>query len=267
MTKIDYTRQTIIVTGASSGLGAEFARQLSARGANLVLVARRQGRLEDLAAQIERPGGGTVTTIAMALDRPDAGRVLREKLESRGIHATGLINNAGIGSYSKLIDDDPDRVQQMLTLNISSLVDLTQAYFGVFSTQKTSVLVNIASVLGYVPTPSMAAYGASKAFVVSFTESLWDEARGTGLRVATLAPAAMQTEFFDASGSEASDLGTKRSKPEDVVAALIKSLDKGTRNPSIIPFGSPLANLPRFLTRRSMVRFMGMLARRNDARS
>ena len=97
MSKVDYRSQTVIVTGASSGLGAEFARQLARRGANLVLVARRADRLESLAAELTRAHSVTVTVVARDLGRPDAGRTLRAELESRGIHATGLVNNAEIG--------------------------------------------------------------------------------------------------------------------------------------------------------------------------
>ena len=100
MSRIDYTTQTVIVTGASSGLGAEFARQLAARGANLVLVARREDRLKALADELTRRDGVTVTTLARELDRPDAGRTLRAELESRGIFATGLVNNAGFGTHN-----------------------------------------------------------------------------------------------------------------------------------------------------------------------
>ena len=99
MTKIDYHNQTTIVTGASSGLGAEFASQLAARGSNLVLVARRANRLETLAEELIRAHSVAVTVIARDLGQPDAGRTLRAELESRGIHATGLVNNAGLGTH------------------------------------------------------------------------------------------------------------------------------------------------------------------------
>jgi len=109
MSKIDYKRQTIIVTGASAGLGAEFARQLARRGANLVLVARRADRLESLAAELSRAHGVAVTCVARDLGLPDAGRTLWSELESRGIHATGLVNNAGFGTHSAFTNEDPDR--------------------------------------------------------------------------------------------------------------------------------------------------------------
>src|SRR4051812_26567547 len=102
MTRIDYRKHTIVVTGASSGLGAEFARQLAHRGSNLVLVARRAERLETLGEELTSAHGVTVTVIARDLGQPDAGRTLRAELESRGIYATGLVNNAGFGTHKSL---------------------------------------------------------------------------------------------------------------------------------------------------------------------
>lgn len=201
MTKIDYHDQTTIVTGASSGLGAEFARQLAARGSNLVLVARRADRLETLAEELIRAHGVAVTVVARDLGQPDAGRTLRAELESRGIHATGLVNNAGFGTHDTFSNEDPDRLQDMIALNVAALVDLTRAYIDPLASAGTGVLINVASLLGFQPTPYLAVYGATKAFVLSFTESLWEETRGTGLRVLAISPGAVATEFYDAAGS------------------------------------------------------------------
>src|SRR3954465_7299109 len=208
MSKVDYHRQTSVVTGASSGLGAEFARQLARRGANLVLVARRADRLESLAAELTRAPrvtgtaaarahGVTVTVVARDLGLPDAGRTLRAELESRGIYATGLVNNAGFGTHDAFPDEDPDRLQSMIALNVSALVDLSRAYIDPLTSADTGVLINVASLLGFQPTPYLSVYGATKAFVLSFTESLWEETRGTGLRVLAVCPGATRTEFFD----------------------------------------------------------------------
>ena len=190
MTKIDYRHQTVIVTGASSGLGAEFARQLARRGANLVLVARRADRLQSLADELTRAHGVTVTVVARDLGLPDAGRTLRAELESRGIYATGLVNNAGFGTHDAFTDEDPERLQSMIALNVSALVDLSRAYIDPLTSADTGVLINVASLLGFQPTPYLSVYGATKAFVLSFTESLWEETRGTGLRVLAVCPGA-----------------------------------------------------------------------------
>ncbi|MEU2288554.1 SDR family oxidoreductase [Streptomyces sp. NPDC013178] len=261
MSDIDYHRQTVIVTGASSGLGAEFARQLARRGANLVLVARRADRLESLAAELTRAHGVSVTAVARDLGQPDAGRTLRAELESRGIYATGLVNNAGFGTHDAFTDEDPDRLQSMIALNVSALVDLSRAYIGPLSSADTGVLINVASLLGFQPTPYMSTYGATKAFVLNFTESLWEETRGTGLRVLAVNPGATKTEFYDVAGSSA-DYGTKRVTPEQVVKIALDTLDRRSAPPSVVTNGRPVALLGRLLPRRSMVRLMGWMDRR-----
>src|SRR5581483_3984489 len=202
MNTVDYHRQTVIVTGASSGLGAEFARQLARRGANLVLVARRADRLQGLAAELTGAHGVTVTAVARDLGQPDAGRTLRAELESRGIFANGLVNNAGFGTHNAFTDEDPGQLQSMITLNVSALVDLSRAYVGPLAAADTGILINVASLLGFPPIPYMSVYGATKAFILNFTEALWEESHGTGVRVLAVCPGAMQTEFFDAAGSQ-----------------------------------------------------------------
>ncbi|MFJ9743342.1 SDR family NAD(P)-dependent oxidoreductase [Streptomyces sp. NPDC101166] len=262
MSDIDYHRQTVIVTGASSGLGAEFARQLARRGADLVLVARRADRLESLAAVLTRAHGVTATAVARDLGLPDAGRTLRAELESRGIFATGLVNNAGFGTHDAFTDEDPDRLQSMIALNVSALVDLSRAYIAPLTSADTGVLINVASLLGFQPTPYLSVYGATKAFVLSFTESLWEETRGTGLRVLAVCPGATQTEFYDVAHSQSADYGTKRATPEQVVTIALDTLDRRSAPPSVVTNGRPLALAGKFLPRRSMVRLMGWMARR-----
>ena len=262
MNRINYRNQTIIVTGASSGLGAEFARQLARRGSDLVLVARRADRLELLADELTRTHGVTVTTVARDLGRPDAGRTLRAELESRGIYATGLVNNAGFGTHNAFPDEDPERLQDMIALNVGTLVDLSHAYVQPLTSAETGVLINVASLLGFQPTPYMSVYGATKAFVLNFTEGLWAEARGTGLRVLAVCPGAMDTEFFEAAGSQTADYGAKRLSPEAVVKKALATLDRRSAPPSVITNGRPLALASRLLPRRLIAQLMGRLARR-----
>ncbi|MEU1939293.1 SDR family NAD(P)-dependent oxidoreductase [Streptomyces coeruleorubidus] len=262
MSKIDYRRQTVIVTGASSGLGAEFARQLARRGADLVLVARRADRLKDLADELTHAHGVTVHVVARDLGQPDAGRTLRAELESRGIYATGLVNNAGFGSHNALADEDPDRLQSLIALNVSALVDLSRAYIDPLTSTDTGILINVASLLGFQPTPYLSVYGATKAFVLSFTESLWEETHDTDLRVLAVCPGATKTEFYDAAGSETADYGAKRVTPDHVVRTALDTLDRRSAPPSVITNGRPIALASKILPRRLIVRFMGRMARR-----
>ncbi len=185
MSKIVYRTQTTLITGASAGLGAEFARQFAARGSNLVLVARRADRLQALADELSAKHQITVAVVPFDLTVPAAGEALAEEVARRGIAVTSLVNNAGFGTHAPFRKDDPARMQQEIGLNVASLVDVTRAFID----QLTGVLVNVASTLGYQPWPNAAVYGATKAFVLSFTEALWQESRGTGLRVLAISRA------------------------------------------------------------------------------
>ena len=151
----------------------------------------------------------------------------------------------------------------MIALNVGALVDLSRAYIDPLTSADTGVLINVASLLGFQPTPYMSVYGATKAFVLSFTESLWEETRDTGLRVLAVCPGATETEFFDAAGSQSADYGAKRATPADVVRTALDTLDRRSAPPSVITNGRPLALASKLLPRRLIVRFMGRMARRS----
>ncbi|MCG7631429.1 MULTISPECIES: SDR family NAD(P)-dependent oxidoreductase [Gordonia] len=264
MTSTDYRGQNFIVTGASSGLGEEFARRLAERGSDLVLVARRGDRLAALADELTRQHGVRVTTLVRDLGSPEAGRTLREELQNRGISVTGLVNNAGFGSRSVFAREDPARLQSMIALNVSALVDLTHAFVEPL-TRNNGTIINVASILGYQPTPYLAVYGATKSFVLSFTESLWEETRTSGLRVLAICPGAVATEFYDVAGSRSADFGTKRATPRRVVDVALGTLDRSSPPPSVISNGRPLSIVTKFMPRRAVVRLMGALQRRAGA--
>ncbi|MEU2931225.1 SDR family NAD(P)-dependent oxidoreductase [Streptomyces sp. NPDC007251] len=215
-----------------------------------------------MADELTRTHGVTVTVVARDLGLPDAGRTLRAELESRGIQATGLVNNAGFGTHDAFSDGDPERLQSMIALNVASLVDLSHAYIDPLISAGNGILINVASLLGYQPTPYLSVYGATKAFVLSFTESLWGETRGTGLRVLAVCPGAVETEFYDAAGSQSADYGSKRATVDHVVKTALATLDRRSAPPSVITNGRPLALASKVLPRRLIVRAMGWTARR-----
>jgi uncharacterized protein len=226
--RIDYSSQTVLITGASSGIGAEFARQLAARGASLVLAARREDRLAALAAELAERHGTASTVIAIDLGEPDAGP--RLKAATAGTNVTSLINNAGFGTQGPFIDGDPDRYTAEIRLNVETLVSVTHA----FLPQLSGILINVASNASYLPVPYMAVYGATKAFVRSFTDALWYETKGSGLRVLSLSPGSTTTEFFDVMGSEVA-VGGYQQTAEAVVATALKTLDKRNPAPGVVP--------------------------------
>ncbi|UTP28080.1 SDR family NAD(P)-dependent oxidoreductase [Streptomyces rapamycinicus] len=260
---ISFSGQTTIVTGASSGIGAAFARELARRGSDVVLVARRHDRLEALASELRTRHGVRATAIPLDLSEPGAGRRLAADLARRDITVDGLVNNAGFGTDGAFHEEDPDRLTDEINVDVANLVDLTRAFIEPLRDSGRGVLVNVASMAAYTPIPAMAVYAACKAFVLSFTEALWYESRGTGLRVLSLAPGLTRTEFFDGLGSGAHQ-GTYQT-PEQVVTTAMRALDRG-RRPSVQSGrrNALLVRLPRFTTRRRTVLLSGVISARSS---
>ena len=263
MSSVDFSSQTTIVTGASSGIGAAFARALAQRGSDVILVARRLDRLQELAGELERDHGVRATPIALDLSRPGAGQTLAGEVAARGLTVTSLVNNAGFGTDGPFHEEDPDRLQDEIAVDVANLVDISRAFIEPLRQAGRGILVNIASMAAYMPGPDMAVYAACKAFVLSFTEALWYESRSSGLRVLSLAPGLTRTEFFDdlAGGSYNGSYQT----PEQVVEAGLRSLDSGNRRPSVVSGrGNAIAaGVGRFFTRRRAVILSGQFGARS----
>jgi short-subunit dehydrogenase len=247
---------------ASSGLGAEFARRLAARGADLVLVARREERLKALAEQLSAAHGVAVETIAMDLAVEGCGDLLAAEVDRRGITVSSVINNAGFGTYGRFHEEDPQRLRQEVALDVTAVVDISRAFIGPLRGRGEGVLVNVASAAAYQPVPNMAVYAATKAFVLSFTEALWQESRGTGLRVMALSPGATRTEFFDVVGTEDAAGGTRWQTSEQVVRTALKALDRKNPPPSVVSgaLNRAMTLSGRFATRRTVVRMVDRMS-------
>ncbi len=261
MNAVDYRGRTTLITGASSGLGAEFARQLAARGSHLVLVARREDRLEALAGQLSAAHGVKAESIAMDLSVDGCGELLAAEVDRRGIAVSSVINNAGFGTYGRFHEEDPQRLRQEVGLDVTAVVDISRAFIGPLRRRGEGVLVNLASTAAYQPVPYMAVYGATKAFVLSFTEALWHESRGTGLRVMALSPGATRTEFFDVVGTEDAASGTRMQTSEEVVRTALKALDRRNPPPSVVSgaMNRIMTLSGRFASRRTVVRIVGRM--------
>jgi len=253
---IDYRGARILITGASAGIGARFARELARRGSDLVLVARRTERLEALAAELKDV---EVTVLPCDLTEPGAVEGLAAELRKRGIKLTGLINNAGFGTYGPFAGEDAARLRTEIALDVSAVVELTKTFIDELVASK-GVLVNVASMAAYTPVPRMAVYGAAKAFVLSFTEALWQEHRRSGLRVLALSPGATRTEFFDVAGPEAA-AGARMHTPELVVATALRTLDRRNPPPSVAVgrLNRLMLPLARLANRRLAVMAMGAM--------
>lgn len=200
MEKLHWPGTTALVTGASSGLGVEFARQIAARGADLVLVARSEDKLVQLAAEIRSSTGRQVHVVSADLTEGDAViRVLTE-LEQRGIVIDHLINNAGVGRAKAIAKDDPAILSRMIQLNCIALTELTARLLPQLIERGRGGILQVASVIGFSPCPYQASYAATKAYVKSLTEALEVELVGTGVRTSALCPGHVQTGFQKAAG-------------------------------------------------------------------
>ncbi|MEV7512788.1 SDR family NAD(P)-dependent oxidoreductase [Streptomyces sp. NPDC090085] len=228
-----YRGTTALITGASSGLGVEFARQWAGRGADVVLVARRLDRLERLAEDLEARYGTRAHVVAADLSAPGAAAALHAELDSRGIRVQTLVNNAGFGSHGAFAGQDPARINEMIQLNVIALTELTRQFLPQMTADGRGALVTVASAAAYQPTPSMAVYGATKAFVLNFTEAVAYETRASSLRVLAVSPGPVRTEFFDVVGSNDAAVG-RMATPEQVVTATLRALDRRSSPPSIV---------------------------------
>jgi hypothetical protein len=216
-----------LVTGASSGIGAEYARALRARGGAVVLVARRQDRLGALAAAL----GGEPGVIVLATDlaREGAAREIHDELERRGLAIDGLVNSAGLGLTGPFASQPERAIRAMLDVNTRAVVELTRAFLPAMLERRRGRIVNVASNAAFQPIPYLAVYAATKAFVLAYTEALADEVAGSGVRVQALCPGITATEFLDVSETRA-DLRVRRLPmltPQEVVRASLEGLESG----------------------------------------
>ncbi|UCF20387.1 MAG: SDR family oxidoreductase [Gemmatimonadota bacterium] len=184
-----------LVTGASSGLGADFARELGRRGANLILVARRQDRLERLAAEIEAKHRVETDVIASDLSVPDARDALLRALSDGGRAIDILIKNAGLGVHGNFLDNSWEEEREVIEVDIIALVHLTKLLLPEMVSRGFGRILQLASTAAYQPVPSYAVYGAAKAFVASFGEALNRELKGTGVTCTVVSPGVTDTEF------------------------------------------------------------------------
>ena len=195
-------QETVLITGASGGIGAELARVFAANGYDLVLAARSAGPLEHLAQELRDRHGVTARVVQADLAEPGAAaRLWREAGGAEG-GIDVLVNNAGVGLYGPLADQEPEALTRMLQLNVVALSDLTRLALPAMLQRKAGGILNVASIVAYQPGgPRMAAYYASKSFVLSFSKGLSRELAGTGVTVTALCPPALRTAFEERSGA------------------------------------------------------------------
>lgn len=216
---------TTLITGASSGIGAAFARKLAARGRNVLLVARSEDKLIALCNELGRLTSIRAQYVALDLQQPEAAAQLFEETKKRELEIEMLINNAGYGSMGDFAKLDLNRELEMIQLNVRAVVDVTHRFLRPMRERKRGTIINVASTAGFQAVPYMATYAATKAFVLSFSEALAEENRSHGVHVMALCPGVTETNFFEASEMDRPPMRTIQT-PEEVVDAALRGLSR-----------------------------------------
>jgi len=242
-------KKVALVTGASAGLGVDFARQLSKRGHRLVLVARRKERLDELAREL-----GNARAVALDLSRKDAAVKLLADLEANGEIVDVLVNNAGFGLIGRFAELDAKRERQMIDLNVATLTDLCRAVAPGMIKRKSGAILNVASTAAFQPGPKMAIYFATKAFVLSLSEALHEELKPHGVKVSCLCPGPTRTEFGDVAGFGGNGVFDRVAmESAEVVRIGLQALDKN-KAVAIAGFVNKVGALSTRFAPRSVVR-------------
>ncbi|MEA2203336.1 MAG: uncharacterized protein QOE77_112 [Blastocatellia bacterium] len=218
--------KTTLITGASSGIGEVFARKLAARGDNVLLVARSEDKLMTLCNELGRINSIRAQYVAIDLSKPDAPAQLFAETQKRELEIDFLINNAGFGSMGDFTKLDLTRELNMIDLNVRALVELTQRFLVPMRERKSGAIINVASTAGFQAVPFMATYAATKAFVLSFSEALWEENRSHGIKVMALCPGVTETGFFEAASIDLPPMRAVQSA-DDVVETALRGLKRG----------------------------------------
>ncbi|HLP22496.1 MAG TPA: SDR family oxidoreductase [Microbacteriaceae bacterium] len=240
---------TVLITGASSGIGAAYAAEFASRGDNLILVARRVDRLEQLAERLRAAHRVEVDVLSADLSADGAAGALWGRLGGRPIEV--LVNNAGFGHGGHFVDEAPELTRDEIHLNVLTLVELARLALPGMMERRTGAIVNIASTASFQPVPGMAVYGATKAFVRSFTEALWAETRGSGVRVLAVNPGATATEFFEVASAKPKGIPVPVAH---VVSRTMRALDRADSPSVVVGFSNAVtAKLVQILPKRFVI--------------
>ncbi|HMC06654.1 MAG TPA: SDR family oxidoreductase [Solirubrobacterales bacterium] len=227
---------TALITGASSGIGEAIARELAARGHGVTLVARREERLRALAEELSSRAGVRAEALGFDLQDRSARDLLATRIEELGLEVEILVNNAGFGDSGNLADADRDRLISMVELNCVALLDLQARYLPSMVQRGRGTVINIASTASFQPIPGNATYAAAKAFVLSLSEAVHQELKGSGVTVTAVCPGPVKTEFSEKAGIEQAEEqlpGLFWTSAEAVAKAAIDAAEKGRR--AIVP--------------------------------
>jgi uncharacterized protein len=247
---------TALITGASSGIGAAFAQALAKRGMNLVLVARSEDRLQQLANTLQSQHSIRADVIVQDLTQPDSASAVYKAVEALGIQIDLLINNAGFGDYGAFSDRPRQKQLDMIQLNVATLVDLTHQFLPQMQQRQSGSILNIASIAAFQSMPYLSIYAATKAFVLSFSEALWAENQSKGVHVMAVCPGPTESRFAEVAEfpEMPSGAGPTMVSSEMVVKEALQALDSKKFTMVAGGFGNQIiANAPRFLSRQFLV--------------
>lgn len=256
-----FKNSTALITGASSGIGKAYAQKLASLGINLILTARSEQKLNDLADELRKKYNVTVEVIVLDLAQPNSAQTLFDEVQARKLSVEILINNAGFGKWTKFLDQSVATYQEMITLNISSVTSLCYLFLPHMLANKKGIMINISSTGAFQPLPYIAVYGASKSYVLQFTEALAGEYASSGVKFLAVCPGNTETNFTQVANADTS--GMKSSTVDDVVSATVAALDKN-KPTLVVGYSNYLTSqLPRILSRKKMINLVeGMLRTR-----
>ncbi|VAX43064.1 Sulfoacetaldehyde reductase 2 [Acinetobacter calcoaceticus] len=256
-----FKNSTALITGASSGIGKAYTQKLASLGINLILTARSEQKLNDLADELRKKYNVTVEVIVLDLAQPNSAQTLFDEVQARKLSVEILINNAGFGKWTKFLDQSVATYQEMITLNISSVTSLCYLFLPHMLANKKGIMINISSTGAFQPLPYIAVYGASKSYVLQFTEALAGEYASSGVKFLAVCPGNTETNFSQVANADTS--GMKSSTVDDVVSVTVAALDKN-KPTLVVGYSNYLTSqLPRILSRKKMINLVeGMLRTR-----
>lgn len=250
---------TALITGASGGIGKAFAQELAARQTNLVLVARSEKKLNQLAQELQQQHNIQVDVIPQDLTQTDAATDVFDVTKSKGLTIDLLINNAGFGDYGDFAQSDRQRQIKIIQLNVLALVDLTHRFLPLMRQRGSGSIINVASIAGFQPIPYLSVYAASKAFIVSFSEALWAENRQYGVRVLVTCPGPTETDFFTEANfpQGLAETTNKVMSSEEVVQKSLQALENSQPTVIISDTTTQLrSTVARLVPRKTLLHFL-----------
>ncbi|MGX9463598.1 SDR family NAD(P)-dependent oxidoreductase [Shewanella sp. A14] len=262
MKKLNFEDTTILITGASSGIGKEFAKQLARKGANLILTARTHSDLITLAEELMSEHTDIwIKTVPVDLSEINGAKQLFGKINDLGLSVDYLINNAGFGKFCEFSDESFETYHKMLMLNINALVELSHLCLPAMINKNSGGVINVASIGSFQPLPYQTVYGASKAFVLSFSEALTGELLNTNIRVMALCPGTTESRFMENANADTSNMNL--APASEVVSSALTAYTKNRIYTVSGTINYLVALIPRFVSRKRAVKIVANMFKDN----